>query len=60
LRVTDDTAAFKFAYDMKDWRRVCMREHLGDAAWCLVQRDGTHPAPVMDGRERGEDLYVDC
>ena len=41
LHVTDDTADFKFAYDMKEWRGICMRVHLGDAAWCLVLRDGT-------------------
>jgi len=60
LRVTDDTTVFKFVYDMKNWRRVCTRAHLGDAAWCLVQRDGTHPLPAMEAHKRGEDLYVDC
>jgi hypothetical protein len=59
LRV--DTTAFKFVYDMKDWRRVCTRVHLGDAAWCLVQRDGTNLLPpAMDGRERRNDVHVDC
>jgi hypothetical protein len=41
LHVTDDTEDFKFAYDMKEWRGICTRVHLGDAAWCLVLRDGT-------------------
>jgi hypothetical protein len=43
LHLADDTADFKFAYDMKDWRRICTRAHLGDPVWCLVLRDGTQP-----------------
>jgi hypothetical protein len=44
LHVSDDNApGFKFVYDERDWRRRCMRLHLGDAAWCLVQRDGASP-----------------
>lgn len=49
LHVNDDTApGFKFVYDMRDWQRRCKRLHLGDAAWCLVQRDGTSP-PKKNG-----------
>jgi hypothetical protein len=43
---------------MKDWRRICLQPHLGDAAWCLIQRDGTHPLPVID--DRGDGVHVDC
>jgi len=61
LRVTDDTAVFKFSYNIKDWRRICTRVHLGDATWCLVQRDGTHPpVPAMTRREHGGKVGVDC
>src|SRR5215475_12618428 len=53
LRVTDGARGFKCAYDMRAWRRVCTRVDLGDAAWCLVQRDGTHPLRLaMDGGKR--------
>jgi hypothetical protein len=50
LRVIDDAAGFKCAYDMRDWRRFCARVDLGDAAWCLIQRDGTYPmSTAMNG-----------
>src|SRR5262245_24310938 len=53
LRAIDGTTGFKCIYDMKVWRRICTRVDLGDAAWCLVQRDGTHPLiPVMDRADR--------
>ena len=48
LHVSDDAAGFRFVYDVSDWQRRCKRLHLGDAAWCLVQRDGTSP-PKKDG-----------
>jgi hypothetical protein len=48
LRVADDSCGFKFVYDMKDWQRICTRVHLGDAAWCLVHRDGTYPLLPAD------------
>jgi hypothetical protein len=61
LRVTDDALGFKFVYDMRDWRRICTRVHLGDAAWCLIQRDGTQPlSHAMEGRKRDDDVRVDC
>jgi hypothetical protein len=60
LHVTDDARGVKLAYDMRDWRRMCMRAHLGDAAWCLIQRDGTNQLPLANRRERGGDLHVDC
>jgi hypothetical protein len=45
LCVTTDAPRFKIVYDIRDWRRTCKRVHLGDAAWCLVQRDGTYALP---------------
>jgi hypothetical protein len=51
LHVSDDNApslGFKFVYDVRDWQRRCKRLHLGDAAWCLVQRDGMSP-PKKNG-----------
>jgi len=57
LRVTDDAPGFRCAYDRRVWQRVCARVHLGDAAWCLVQRDGTLPLPsAMDVAERGRHI----
>ena len=57
LRATDQARGFKFVYDMSDWRRICARVHLGDAAWCLIQRDGTYKLPLaMDG---GDDLHFE-
>jgi hypothetical protein len=47
LHVTDDTADVKFSHDLKDWRRICTRVHLGAAAWCLVLRDGAQPLPSV-------------
>jgi hypothetical protein len=60
LRVSYDALGFKFDYDMRDWRRSCMRAHLGDAAWCLIQRDNTQPPPAMDRRKRDDDVRADC
>jgi hypothetical protein len=61
LRLTDDARRLKIFYDMRAWRRTCTRVHLGDAAWCLIERDGTHPLPpAMNSRERRGDLHVDC
>jgi hypothetical protein len=61
LRVADDALGFRFVYDMRDWRLICTRVHLGHAAWCLVQRDGTHPLPsAINSCERGDDLRADC
>jgi hypothetical protein len=34
--------------------------HLGDAAWCLVQRNGTYKVPALNGGKRGADFHVDC
>jgi hypothetical protein len=31
LQVTADAQGFNFVYDMRDWRRICTRVHLGDA-----------------------------
>src|SRR5262245_25644930 len=45
LRSINGTTGFKCVYDIDVWRRVCTHVDLGDAAWCLVQRDGTHPLP---------------
>ena len=45
LQVTADAQGFNYVYDMRDWRRICTRVHLGDAALCLIQRDGTQPLP---------------
>jgi len=57
LRVIDGSPGFKFVYDMRAWRRVCRRVHLGDAAWCLVQRDGTHAQRLaMNGGEHGRHI----
>src|SRR5215467_2734769 len=53
LRVVNGSPGFKIVYDRRAWRRVCTRVNLDDAAWCLVQRDGTHPLPaIMDGGDR--------
>jgi hypothetical protein len=54
LRLTDDARGFKIVYDLRDWRRICTRAHLGDAAWCLIA------TPSANGRERNGDLHVDC
>src|SRR5262249_6323028 len=54
LRAIGGSPGFKIVYDKIAWRRVCTRVHLGDPAWCLIQRDGTHPPhSAMDGGERG-------
>jgi len=45
LRSINGTIGFKCVYDINVWRRICTRVDLGHAAWCLVQRDGTHPLP---------------
>jgi len=50
LHAIDGATRFKCVYDIKVWRRVCTRVHLGDAAWCLVQRDGTLPLPKATDR----------
>src|SRR5262245_18848128 len=42
LRLIDGSPGFKLVYDRRAWQRACTRVHLEDAAWCLVQRDGTH------------------
>src|SRR5262245_4943038 len=53
LHVIDGPPGFKIVYDRRAWRRVCTRVHLDDAAWCLVQRDGTYRLPTtMVGGER--------
>ena len=49
LRATLEACGFKFVYDMRDWRRICTRVHLGGAAWCLIQRDGTIQTTAGDG-----------
>jgi PBP superfamily domain len=57
LRIVDDAPGREFIYDMRAWRLVCRRVHLGDPAWCLVQRDGTHPLlPAMDRDKRGRNI----
>jgi len=57
LRAIDGTTGFKCVYDTKVWRRVCTRVDLGDAAWCLVQRDGTHPLPpAMNRGDRSRNI----
>src|SRR5262245_5456996 len=62
LRVIDGSSGFKIDYDRTAWRRVCTRVHLDDAAWCLVQRDGTHPLPPavngVNRRSRNADLVI--
>jgi hypothetical protein len=45
LEVSEEGPNFKFIYDLDDWRRRCKRRHLGDAVWCLLQRDGTSSTP---------------
>ena len=50
LQATDQACGFNFAYDMREWQRVCARVQLGDPVWCLILRDGTYKLPVaMDG-----------
>jgi putative molybdopterin biosynthesis protein len=57
LRAIDDTIGFKCVYDIDVWRRICTRVDLGGAAWCLVQRDGTHTRPpVMDRGDRRRNI----
>src|SRR5689334_12581907 len=57
LSAVDDRSCFKCVYDRRVWRQICTRAHLGDAAWCLVQRDGTHPLPpATDGGECGRNI----
>jgi hypothetical protein len=58
LRLTYDARGFKIDYDMRAWRRMCTRVPLGDAAWCLIERDGTHQQPT--GGEWGGNLHIDC
>jgi hypothetical protein len=61
LHVTNDALGSNFVYDMRDWRRICTRVHLGDAALCLIQRRGTQSLPTaMAGGERGDGACVDC
>jgi hypothetical protein len=42
LRSSDHARVFKIVYDEREWRRICGRVYLGNAAWCLIQRDGTY------------------
>jgi hypothetical protein len=63
LRVFHDPHCFKLVYDIRDWRRACTRVYLGDAAWCLVQREGASKLAPPDarGHERGNGLHcLDC
>lgn len=55
LRLSDDGAGFKCVYDLIEWKNLCKRRHLGDAAWCLVQRDGwAEFESIDDGSSRAE------
>ena len=40
LQVVSAVGLFRFNYDQGDWQRLCKRLHLGDAAWCQLQRKG--------------------
>jgi hypothetical protein len=31
----------RLVYDVDEWRRRCIRVHLDNPAWCLIQRNGT-------------------
>src|SRR5262249_23924984 len=49
LRVVSEVGLFRCNYDQGDWQRLCKRLHLGDAAWCQLQRKGTSPPTPADG-----------
>jgi hypothetical protein len=42
LRVCCNHAGSTLLYDVSDWQGRCKRFDLGNPAWCLVRREGTH------------------